>query len=75
MEFEIFCHYLNNEKEFLYEEECIYIQKDSENCRFGGKCERQMCMYKHAETDEDDDESVCEIKNQDKFLGMTWSQL
>ena len=28
-----------------------------------------MCMYKHAETDEDDDESVCEIKNQEEISG------
>ena len=61
----IFCHYFNNNKECPYEEECIYIHKDSEDCRFGSKCERQMCMFKHEETDDDDDE----IKEQEEISG------
>ena len=61
-----------NDKECPYEEECIYIHKDTENCRFGRKCERQMCMFKQEETDdkdEDDDESECEIKSQEENTG------
>ena len=66
---ELFCHYFNNDKDCPFEDECIYIHEESENCKYGGRCERKLCMYRHEEAvngedenneDSDDDDSVCE---------------
>ena len=62
---ELFCHYFNNDKDCPFDDECIYIHEDAENCRFGRHCERKFCMFKHedineeeCETDDDSDEDV-----------------
>ena len=47
---ELFCHYFNNDKECPFEEECIYIHEESDNCKFTNNCERKLCMFKHVNT-------------------------
>ena len=41
----LFCHYFNNEKDCPYEDECIFVHEESDNCKFGNGCERLLCMY------------------------------
>ena len=43
----LFCHFFNNEKLCPYEEECIFLHKDSSLCKYGALCERNNCMFKH----------------------------
>ena len=43
----LYCHYFNNHKQCPYEENCIFMHKDSELCKYGNSCERILCMYKH----------------------------
>ena len=54
----IFCHFFNNNLECPYNEECIFIHKDSEMCRYGATCERKKCMYKHGDNDDDENDEV-----------------
>ena len=58
---QLFCHYYNNEKECPFEDDCIFAHEDSEKVKFGGNCERNMCMFKHedlvTETCDSDDDS------------------
>ena len=59
-DFPLFCHYYNNDKDCPFDDECMYIHEDSENCKFGRNCARSLCMYKHeesADTESDDDSS------------------
>ena len=44
---QLFCHYYNNEKDCPYDDECIYIHEDSENCKFGSNCAQNLCMFQH----------------------------
>ena len=54
----LYCHYFNNNKECPYDEQCIYLHEESEKCKFGKLCERNLCMYIHdVEDDEDDSDS------------------
>ena len=53
-EFQLFCHYYNNDKDCPYDDECMYIHEDSEICRFGSNCARSLCMYKHEESVEEE---------------------
>ena len=43
----VYCHYFNNGKKCPYENKCIFIHEDSEICKYGIKCERIFCMFKH----------------------------
>ena len=43
----LYCHYFNNLKQCPYEESCIFMHKDSDLCKYGNRCERFLCMYKH----------------------------
>ena len=49
-DFQLFCHYDNNDKDCPFDDECMYIHEDSENCKFGGNCARSFCMYKQEES-------------------------
>ena len=49
-DFQLFCHYYNNDKDCPFDDECMYIHEDSENCKFGRNCARGLCMYKHEES-------------------------
>ena len=52
----MFCHYFNNDKDCPYdtddEDGCIYLHDDSQPCKFGSGCERQLCMFKHKKRDD-----------------------
>ena len=43
----LYCHYFNNDKDCPYDDVCIFLHEDSEECKFGNMCERTLCMYKH----------------------------
>jgi hypothetical protein len=52
----IFCHYINNDKDCPYDDQCIFSHEESPECKFGSECERIMCMFQHEERDVSDDE-------------------
>ena len=65
----LYCHFFNNEKVCPFEEECIFLHEDSENCRFAENCDRINCMFKHIvseENDNDENESDENVKDDDK---------
>ena len=77
---QLFCHYYNNDKECPYDDECMYVHEESENCKFGRNCERNLCMFKHEESgeecdndndsnDHDDDDDDDDNENDDEILG------
>ena len=47
----LYCHYFNNEKVCPYGEECVFLHTDSKLCKYGGLCERMLCMFKHQSDD------------------------
>ena len=53
----LYCHFFNNNVECPFNEQCIFLHEESEQCKYGVACERENCMYKH---DENDDENVDE---------------
>ena len=63
----LFCHYFNNGLECPYNDECIFLHQDSEVCKYGAMCERNNCMYKHEE--ENDDEENGDEENSDEEIG------
>ena len=63
----LFCHYFNNGLECPYNDECIFVHEDSEVCKYGAMCERNNCMYKHEE--ENDDEENGDEENGDEENG------
>lgn len=57
----LYCHHFNNNKVCIHKTGCVFIHEDSEACKYGEKCERKNCMYKHepvedAIEDENNDE-------------------
>ena len=56
----LFCHYWNNDLDCPYEkddkDQCIFLHEESEKCRFGKTCERNLCMYQHDKDDEEDED-------------------
>ena len=68
-ESKIYCHYYNNNKECPFDDQCIFIHDDAEDCKYGKACERKLCMYKHDDGDEDgveDEESDDEDDDDDE---------
>ena len=72
----IYCHFYNNQKECPFEEQCIFLHEQSEECKFGASCERINCMYQHKDIGsseeyvEDDDEiGDVECENEDENYG------
>ena len=47
-----YCCFYNNDEECPYQDECIFLHKDSPACRYGYSCERENCMFKHQNVDE-----------------------
>ena len=44
------CHYFNNDKNCpFFEVGCMYAHEISEECKFGSKCLRQLCQFRHPE--------------------------
>ena len=51
----LYCHYYNNDKDCPFEEECVFLHEDSEDCRYADTCERENCMFKHGSDGDGDD--------------------
>ena len=43
---ELFCQYYNNDKDCPFDDECIYLHKESGNCKYAQSCERKLCIFK-----------------------------
>ena len=43
----LYCHYFNNKQSYPYATERVFLHENAEYCKYGGKCERIMCMFKH----------------------------
>ena len=52
----IFCHYFNNNKICPFNNQCIFLHEPSTDCKYGSKCERINCMYKHDKPENDNDD-------------------
>ena len=52
----IFCHYFNNDKDCPFDDQCIFAHNEAPECKFGGGCERILCMFQHEENEESEDE-------------------
>ena len=50
--FRIYCHFFNNGKTCPYNEDCVFLHKDSTVCKYGIACERKYCMFKHGRKNE-----------------------
>ena len=67
----LFCHFFNNNKDCPYDEECIFVHEDSDECKFSTGCERTLCMYKHeGKNNDDDDESDDESDSDDESIDL-----
>ena len=66
---ELFCHYYNNNKDCPYNDQCVFIHEESDECKYGKACERMLCMFKHDESDDeaesDDDEEDSEDEEEE----------
>ena len=51
----IYCHFFNNKKVCPFENQCIFLHEDPEDCKYGEICEREYCMYKHVDDGTGDD--------------------
>ena len=40
-----------------FDDECIYIHEESENCKYAQSCERKLCMFKHGDVVDKEDEN------------------
>ena len=61
------CHYFNNSKPCPFEElGCMFEHSYSKNCKFGGKCDRTLCSYRHINNIVSDDS--ISIEQQKEFL-------
>ena len=55
----LYCHFYNNKKTCPFDEECVFLHEDAEICRYGARCEQDLCMFKHDDFKEiDNSESV-----------------
>ena len=67
---ELYCHYFNNDKDCPFEDECIYLHEESDNCKYGKQCARKFCMFKHEDTNEEDECETDEDSDDDVDLGV-----
>ena len=66
----LYCHYFNNDKDRPYDDVCIFLHEDSEECKFGNMCERTLCMYKHKSRNGDEDQSDEESDGDDDSINV-----
>ena len=79
----LFCHYFNNKKDCPFNDECVFLHEDSDDCKYGEVCERELCMFKHEINDEkseskednDDEEENGEFDNADKTFVNPFLQI
>ena len=75
----IYCHFYNNNLECQFgEEKCAFVHEESEVCRYGEECERDMCMFKHFETsvneDDVDNDDAIEDESEKTFSNPSQSE-
>ena len=52
----LYCHYFNNKKKCPYNEECVFLHEEANQCKYGNLCERMLCMFMHEnETNEENE--------------------
>ena len=52
-------------KDCPFDDECIYIHEESGNCKYAQSCERKLCMFKHKEDVDKEDENGEETDDSD----------
>ena len=62
---ELFCHFLNNNKDCPFEDEYIFVHEESGNCKYGYQCERKLCMFMQEKTEEEGFEPDSDDNNDD----------
>ena len=50
-------------------EECVFLHKISKECKFGFKCEREMCMFRHGVVEEVTEKNI-ETADQSEILDV-----
>ena len=48
-----YCHFYNNKKTCPYDDECVFLHKDSHTCKYGKTSEENYCIFKHECNDDD----------------------
>ena len=61
---QIFCHFFNNEKLCPFSKDCIFLHKDAPNCKYGSKCERIYCMFKHEYLENENSEEHSNVEDE-----------
>ena len=64
----LFCHFFNNKKTCPFSKDCIFLHEDAPMCKYGKKCKRIYCMFKHedVEVENVDTNEITEIENVDE---------
>ena len=62
---EQFCQFFNNDKDCSFDDECIYLHEESENCKQAHSCERKLCMFKQVQAVDKEDENGEETDDSD----------
>ena len=75
----LFCHFYNNRMPCPYDDTCVFLHKDAPLCRYGGRCERINCMFKHiileySNDDEDSEDEESEDENDDDDISSEESE-
>ena len=57
---QLFCHHFNNQKTCLFASERVFLHQEAGLCKYGARCVRINCMFKHiileySDEDSDDD--------------------
>ena len=64
----LYCYFYNNNLECPRDAQCIFLHDNSGICKYGKRCEREKCMYKHTidVTEEYDDEENDIVETDDE---------
>ena len=54
---QLFCHYVNNQKTCPFASECVFLHQEAGLCKYGARCVRINCMFKHIILEYSDDDS------------------
>ena len=49
----LYCHYFNNSKCCPNGLECVFLHEESDICKYNDLCERNLCMHKHDNLNQD----------------------
>ena len=60
-----YCHFFNNGKVCKFAKlGCRFKHEESEKCKYGDKCKKQLCGYKHFDSDESEEQKSSEESNE-----------